>query len=143
MRFARSAGYARLAVLFAVLFAAVACTLEKSPQQMADETLSLREQALNKRNLPMYMKAVSARYGGTATGAAQLEARAGKLFSTLDEIRYTSFERQFYQDDGGRIQVVQRFTMELTSEGNTKSLSGQEQLFLVEEGGRWLIVDGL
>lgn len=152
-------------VLTAALLAG--CPKADTSHSEVEQTLTDRENGLNRRDLALYLSAVSRDYGKDVTGYtdaatiatfATLEKRATRLFGMLEQIRYTSSERSLYDETDGRVRVIQRYVMELyprqatattaapvTAERrNFKSLSGQEQLWLVREAdGRWRIVAGL
>lgn len=120
-----------------------ACQERPAVQLEVDKTMGRRESGLNKKDLALYMSAVSNRYGGDATGYTRIEKRATVLFREIDAITYTSSERQIYEEPDERVRVVQRYAMELNRKGERISRSGQEQLYLVKEGGTLKIVDGL
>lgn len=121
----------------------VACEQRAPVSLEVDKTMGRRESGLNTKNLALYMSSVSRGYGGDATGFTRIENRAKLLFREIDGITYTSSERQVYEEPDKRVRVVQRYAMELLRDGERISRSGQEQLYLVEEGGDLKIVDGL
>lgn len=130
-------------VLLAAVLLLAACENKPPVSLEVDKTMGRREGGLNKKDLALYMSAVSANYGGDATGYTRIEKRAKLLFREIDGITYTSSERQVYEEPDKRLRVVQRYAMELMRGGERISRSGQEQLYLVHEGDSLKIVDGL
>jgi hypothetical protein len=127
-----------------IWLALVGCTEKDQWSKQANQSLLNRERGLNEKNLKLYLSAVSSQYGGDPTGFTRIQARAEALFGSIDEISYTSSERSLYREDDGRVRVIQRFAMDLKRAGKTKSLSGQEQLYLIQDrDGNFRIVDGL
>lgn len=139
----------RALVFHSILMLVLACLLLTACEQKRDpahevvRTLEQRERGLNLQDMDMYLGAISSGYAGSTTAYEEIVARAEDLFERIDTIQYSSYERSLYSEEHGRIRAVQRFTMELTSDGRTRSVSGHEQLFLVPEDDRYLIVDGL
>lgn len=133
-----------MGVLLAIGLLAASCQQENPWQSHVNAALDMRERGLNEKNMALYLSVVSQNYGGDATGHTRIKERAEKLFGSIDQIRYTSSERSLYQEDDGRIRAVQRFAMDLMRNQKSKSLSGQEQLFLAQDAdGKFRIVDGL
>lgn len=134
--------FAAAALALALLAGCTAPAQPAKPDAAVARTLALREDGFNRKDLALYMRAVSPRYGGDATGYTRIETRAKALFSAIDKITYTSSERQVY-DEPPRVRVVQRYAMELEKGGERISRSGQEQLYLERDGADYKIVDGL
>jgi hypothetical protein len=154
-----------LAVVFLVV-AAAGCPRGEDAHRQVEQTLADRENGLNRSDLQLYLSAISRAYGNDVSAPAgvsvptfaRLEKRAARMFTVIDKIVYTSSERSIYDEPDGRVRVIQRYAMELHPRRATdatsapvtgaapavKSLSGQEQLWLVREAdGRWRIVGGL
>jgi hypothetical protein len=117
-------------------------TCQVSEEEKIYETLSRRQEALQKRDLSLYLSCISKAYQDEEEDVSRLQKRIEGYFKTFDRITYSSWDRSV-QIDGETSTVIQRFSLEVERGEKKNRYAGQEVLFLKKEGRQWKIIKGL
>src|SRR4030042_1589527 len=128
-----------LSFVLPVLFL-LACPI--SEEEKIYQTLSRRQEALQKRDLSLYLSCISNAYQDKEEDVDRLQKRIEGYFKTFDRITYSSWDRSV-QIDGETSTVIQRFSLEVEKGEKKNHYSGREVLFLKKEGKEWKILKGL
>ncbi len=118
----------------------LACQI--SEQEKIDQTLNRRQEALQKRDLSLYLTCISKAYQDKEEDIYRLQNRIEGYFKTFDRITYSSWDRSV-QIDGETSTVIQRFSLEVEKGEKKNHYGGKEVLFLKREGREWKIIKGL
>jgi ketosteroid isomerase-like protein len=117
-------------------------TCQVSEEEKIYHTLSRRQEALQKRDAPLYLSCISKAYQDKEEDVSRLQKRIEEYFKTFDRITYSSWDRSV-QVDGETSTVIQRFSLEVEKGGKKNRYAGEEVLFLKKEGSEWKIIKGL
>jgi hypothetical protein len=128
-----------LSFLLPILFL-LACQV--SEEEKIYQMLNRRQEALQKRDLSLYLSCISNAYQDKEEDFNRLQKRIEGYFKTFDRISYSSWDRSI-QIDGETAIVLQPFYLEVEKGGKKNRNSGKEVLFLKKEGKEWKIVEGL
>jgi hypothetical protein len=128
-----------LPFLLPVLFL-LACQI--SEEEKIYQTLSRRQEALQKRDLSLYLSCISNAYQDKEEDVYRLQKRIEGYFKTFDRITYSSWDRSV-QIDGETSTVIQQFHLEVEKGEKKNHYSGKEVLFLKKEGKEWKFIKGL
>jgi len=128
-----------LSFLLSVLLL-LACQI--SEEEKIYQTLSRRQEALQKRDLSLYLSCISNAYQDKEEDVVRLQKRIEGYFKTFDRITYSSWDRSV-QIDGETSTVIQQFYLEVEKGEKKNHYSGKEALFLKKEGKEWKIMKGL
>jgi outer membrane lipoprotein-sorting protein len=128
-----------LFLLLPVLFL-LACQI--SEEEKIYQTLSRRQEALQKRDLSLYRSCISNAYQDKEEDVVRLQKRIEGYFKTFDRITYSSWDRSV-QIDGDTSTVIQQFYLEVEKGEKKNHYSGKEVLFLKKEGKEWKFIKGL
>jgi hypothetical protein len=128
-----------LSFLLLVLFL-LACQV--SEEEKIYQTLSRRQEALQKRDLSLYLSCISNAYQDKEEDVYRLQKRIEGYFKTFDRITYSSWDRSV-QIDGETSTVIQQFYLEVEKGEKRNHYSGKEALFLKKEGKEWKFIKGL
>jgi hypothetical protein len=128
-----------LSFLLPVLFL-LSCQV--SEEEKIYQTLSRRQEALQKRDLSLYLSCISNAYQDKEEDVDRLQKRIEGYFKTFDRITYSSWDRSV-QIDGETSTVIQQFYLEVEKGEKKNRYSGKEALFLKKEGKEWKIIKGL
>ena len=128
-----------LSFLLPVLFL-LACQI--SEEEKINQILNRRQEALQKRDLSLYLSCISNAYEDKEEDFSRLRKRIEGYFKTFDRITYSSWDRSV-QIDGETSTVIQQFYLEVEKGEKKTHYSGREVLFLKKEGKVWKIVRGL
>jgi ketosteroid isomerase-like protein len=128
-----------LSFLLPVLFL-LAC--QTSEEEKIYQTLSRRQEALQKRDLSLYLSCISNAYQDKEEDVVRLQKRMEGYFKTFDRISYSGWDRSV-QIDGETSTVIQQFYLEVEKGEKKNHYSGKEVLFLKKEGKEWKIIKGL
>lgn len=128
-----------LLFLLPVLFL-LACQV--SEEEKIFQTLSRRQEALQKKDLSLYLSCISEGYQDKEEDVSRLQKRIEGYFKTFDRITYSTWD-QSVQIDGEISTVSQRFSLEVEKGEKKNHYAGQEVLFLKKEGRHWKIIKGL
>ncbi|MGZ3558481.1 MAG: nuclear transport factor 2 family protein [Thermodesulfobacteriota bacterium] len=129
-----------LSFLFLIFLLLLAC--QDSEEEKIYQTLNRRQEALQKRDLSLYLSCISRSYQDKEEDFDRLQKRIEGYFKTFNRIFYSSWDRSV-QIDGEMATAIQQFQLEV-EKGEKKNLySGKEILFLKKEGKEWRIIKGL
>ena len=128
-----------LSFLLPVLFL-LACQI--SEEEKINQILNRRQEALQKRDLSLYLSCISRAYQDKEEDFYRLQKRIEGYFKTFDRITYSSWDRSV-QIDGETSTVIQQIYLEVEKGEKKNHYSGREVLFLKREGKTWKIVRGL
>jgi len=128
-----------LSFLLPILFL-LACQV--SEEEKIYQLLNRRQEALQKRDLSLYLSCISNAYQDKEEDFSRLQKRIEGYFKTFDRISYSSWDRSI-QIDGETAIVLQPFYLEVEKGGKGNRYSGKEVLFLKKEGKEWKIIKGL
>jgi ketosteroid isomerase-like protein len=128
-----------LSFLLPILFL-LACQV--SEEEKIYQLLNRRQEALQKRDLSLYLSCISNAYQDKEEDFSLLQKRIEGYFKTFDRISYSSWDRSI-QIDGENAIVLQSFHLETKKRGKENRYSGKEVLFLKKEGKEWKIIKGL
>ena len=125
---------------FLVVVFLLACQANEKTE--IDQVLKQREEAFEKRDLSLYLSAISPSYQDGNEDFDRLKGRIARYFKTFDRITYSSWDRTIEREKGNA-RVVQQYYIEVERGGKKDRSSGKEALFLRKEGGGWKIIKGL
>ncbi|MGZ3524835.1 MAG: nuclear transport factor 2 family protein [Thermodesulfobacteriota bacterium] len=129
-----------LSFLFLIFLLLLAC--QDSEEEKIYQTLNRRQEALQKRDLSLYLSCISRSYQDKEEDFDRLQKRIEGYFKTFNRIFYSSWDRSV-QIDGEMATAIQQFQLEV-EKGEKKNLySGKEILFLKKESKEWRIIKGL
>ncbi len=128
-----------LSFLLSLLFL-LACQV--SQEEKIYQVLNRRQEALQKRDLSLYLSCISKAYQDKEEDFDGLRKRIEGYFKTFDRISYSSWDRSI-QIDGETAIVVQQFSLVVEKGEKKNRYSGKESLFLKKEGKEWRIIKGL
>lgn len=117
-------------------------TCQVSEEEKIHQVLNRREEALQKKNLSLYLSCISKAYQGKEEDFSRLQNRIKGYFETFDQIRYSSWERSIHIE-GDAATVIQQFQLEVEKGSKKNRYLGKEALFFQKEGREWKIVRGL
>ncbi len=127
-------------VLFVIFLLLLAC--QDSQEERIYQTLNRRQEALQKRDLSLYLSCISRNYQDKEENFERLQKRIEGYFKAFNRISYSSWDRSV-QIDGETATVIQQFQMEVEKGEKKSRYSGKEALFLKKEGKEWKIIKGL
>jgi len=131
----RSLPFFLLAILFLL-------TCQVSEEEKIYQVLNRRQEALQKRDLSLYLSCISKAYQDKEEDFNRLQKRIEGYFKTFDRISYSCWD-QSIQVDGETAVVIQPFYLQVGKGENKNHYSGKEVLFLKREGRDWKIIKGL
>lgn len=129
-----------LSPLLLAIFFFLACTI--SEENQIRKTLNLREEALRKKDLSLYLSCISKAYQDKGEDFGRLQNRIEGYFKTFDRIEYTYWDRSVHIE-GDTAVVIQQFHLEVEKGVKKNRYSGKEALFFKREGRDWKIIRGL
>ena len=128
-----------LSFLLPLLFL-LAC--QGSQEEKICQILNRRQEALQKRDLSLYLSCISNAYQDKEEDFHGLQKRIEGYFKTFDRISYSSWDRSV-QIDGETAMVIQQFSLTVEKGEKRNQYAGKESLFLKKEGKEWKIIKGL
>ncbi len=128
-----------LSFLLPILFL-LACQV--SEEEKIYQILNQRQEALQRRDLSLYLSCISKAYQDKEEDLSRLQKRIEGYFKTFDRISYSSWDRSI-QIDGETAIVIQQFHLEVEKGMKKNRYSGKEVLFFKKEGKEWKIIKGL
>jgi len=128
-----------LSLLFALFFLLSCGTSDK---ERIEQVLNRRAEALDKKDLSLYISCVSKSYQDKGEDFDHLRNRIEGYFRTFDRIAYGCTDRSV-QIAGDEATAIQQFHMEVEQGGKKRSHTGKEAILLRREAGEWKIVKGL
>jgi ketosteroid isomerase-like protein len=128
-----------LSFLLPVLFL---LTCHVSEEEKINQMVNRRQEALQKKDLPLYLSCISRAYQDKEEDFDGLKKRIDGYFKTFDRIAYSSWDRSV-EIEGNTATVIQQFYLETEKGEKKKGYSGKEALFFKKEGKEWKIIKGL
>ncbi len=128
-----------LSFLLPILFL-LAC--QASEEEKIYQILNRRQEALQKRDLTLYLSCISKAYQDKEEDFNRLEKRIEGYFKTFDRITYSNWDRSVHME-GETATVIQQFYLEVEKGEKKNRYSGKEALFFKKEGREWKIIMGL
>jgi ketosteroid isomerase-like protein len=125
--------------LLPILFL-LACQV--SEEEKIYQVLNRRQEALQKRDLSLYVSCISEAYQDKEEDFNRLQKRIEGYFKTFGRISYSCWDRSI-QVDGETAVVIQSFYLEVEKGKDRNHYSGREVLFLKRERKDWKIIKGL
>jgi len=122
------------------IFFLIACQI--SEEERIQQILNRREEALQKKDLSLYLSCISKSYQDKDEDFSRLQNRMEGYFKTFDRIEYSGWDRSI-QIEGDQVRVTQQFFLRVERAGKRNRYSGKEALFLKREGRQWRIIKGL
>lgn len=113
-----------------------------SEEEKIYQVLNRRQEALQKRDLSLYLSCISKAYQDKEEDFDRLQKRIERYFETFDRISYSCWDRSI-QVDGETAAVIQSFYLEVEKGEKKNHYSGKEILFLKKERKDWKIIKGL
>ena len=129
-----------LSFLFLIFLLLLAC--QNSEEEKIYQTLNRRQEALQKRDLSLYLSCISRSYQDKEEDFDRLQKRIEGYFKTFSRISYSSWDRSV-QIDGEMATAIQQFQLEVEKGEKKNRYPGKEVLFLKKEGKEWRIIKGL
>ncbi len=125
--------------LLPVLFL-LACQI--SEEEKINQILNRRQEALQSRDISLYLSCISMGYEDKGEDFPRLQKRIEGYFKTFDRISYSTWDRSI-QIDGETSTVIQQFYLEAEKGEKKNHYSGKEVLFFKKDGKEWRIIKGL
>ncbi len=125
-----------------VLVGVLLLACQTSEEEKIYQTLNRRQEALQKRDLSLYLSCVSKSYQDKEEDVHRLRERIEGYFKTFDRITYSSWDRSV-QIEADTSTVIQQFYLEVEKGEKKSHYSGKEVLFLKKEGKVWKFIRGL
>ncbi len=122
------------------VFFLLACQISK--EEKIYQALNRRQEALQNRDLSLYVSCISRAYEDKGEDFNRLQRRIEGYFKTFDRINYSSWDRSV-RIEGETATVIQQFYLEVEKGGKKNHFSGKEVLFFKKEGKEWRIIKGL
>jgi hypothetical protein len=132
----------RAIFLSVLLTLALLSACQTSEEEKIYQTLKLREEAFQKRDISLYLSCIAADYQDKDEDFNRLQNRIEGYFRSFDRIDYSSWDRSI-KITGESAEVVQQIRLEVERGGTKKHHSGTESLFLKKDKGKWKIAKGL
>ena len=129
-----------LSILFFFSILLLACQI--SEEEKIYQTLNRRQEALQKKDLSLYLSCISRAYQNKEEDFDGLQKRIEGYFKTFNRISYSNWDRSV-QIDGETAIAIQQFQLEVEKREKKNRYSGKEALFLRKEGKQWKIIKGL
>ncbi len=129
-----------LSFLFFIFLLLLACQI--SEEEKIYQTLDRRQEALQKKDLSLYLSCISRTYQDKEEDFDRLQKRIEGYFKTFNRISYTNWDRSV-QIDGEMATAIQQFQLEVEKGEKKNRYWGKEALLLKKEGKQWRIIKGL
>jgi len=117
-------------------------TCQVSEEEKIYQILNRRQEALQKKDLSLYLSCISKAYQDKEEDFNRLEKRIEGYFKTFDRITYSNWDRSVHME-GETATVIQQFHLEVEKGEKKNRYSGKEALFFKKEGREWKIIKGL
>lgn len=129
-------------ILFCLFLGLTGCGPSQVEKDQVLQVLQLRAQALNFRNLKLYLKVVSPDYNDRGKHFQELRDSLNAGFKIYDSVSYRS-EAQQVKIDGKQAEVTGKYRLKVVIRGKEMVLDGKEHLKLVKGADGWKITAGL
>jgi hypothetical protein len=111
-------------------------------EQEIRNLLFLREEAMESKDIELYMGCISRNYRDKNDTYASIREKMHKNFMAFEKIDLSQFHQIIYQEDDV-IMVVQDYELAFNIGGKRDFVRGKERIFLERTRGEWKIVKGL
>lgn len=101
-----------------------------------------REQALENKDIDLYMSCISKNYNDNSDTYKTLKLKIEQLFSTYQKIDFSFSNRSIYIKNGSA-KLVESYVMSVATSAGTDHIRGQECFTLIKEKNDWKIIKGL
>ena len=118
------------------------CGSRQSEKEELLRVVHRRAQALNSRDLGMYLGVISPAYSDKGKDFDLLRDGLEAGFKVYDRVSYQSDEQKV-TIDGKRAEVAGKYRMKVVIRGHEMVLDGTERLTLAKEADGWKIIAGL
>ena len=125
----------------AFLFLLFILACHASEEDRVRQTLNRRGEALQKKDLSLYLSCISKDYQDKDGDFFELQKRITFYFNTFNRIAYNSWNRSI-QIEGETATVTQQFQIEIEKGEARRHYSGTESFLLRREGESWKIFRG-
>lgn len=129
-------------ILFCLVFGLTGCGPSQIEKDQVLQVLQVRAQALNSRNLKLYLKVVSPEYSDRGKHFQELQDSLDAGFKIYDSVSYQS-DAQQVTIDGKQAEVTGRYRLKVVIRGKEMVLDGKEHLKLAKGADGWKITAGL
>lgn len=129
-------------ILFCLFLGLTGCGPSRAEKDQVLQVLQLRAQALNSRDLKLYLKVVSPDYSDRGKHFQELRDSLNAGFKIYDSVSYRS-EAQQVKIDGKQAEVTGKYRLKVVIRGKEMVLDGKEHLKLVKGADGWKITAGL
>ena len=129
-----------LSFLFFIFLLLLACQI--SEEEKIYQTLDRRQEALQKKDLSLYLSCISRAYQDKEEDFDRLQKRIEGYFKTFNRISYSNWDRSV-QIDGEMATAIQQFQLEVEKGEKKNRYSGKEAFLLKKEGKQWRMIKGL
>jgi hypothetical protein len=113
-----------------------------SEEEKIYQTLDRRQEALQKKDLSLYLSCISRAYQDKEEDFDRLRKRVEGYFKTFNRIPYSNWDRSV-QIGGEMATAIQQFQLEVEKGEKKNRYSGKEALLLKKEGRQWRMIKGL
>jgi len=118
------------------------CSCSSDEEAKVREVLEARRLGLEKRDIGLYMSAISSRYGKKEGEAERLRQQAMNMMQGCDSIRMRIEDcRILISQDCA--EALQAYEIRIRRGGQERVVKGQEKIGLEKEVGGWKIISGL
>ena len=130
----------KLNPLLLIIFFLLACQI--SDEERIHQVLNRRGEALQKKDLSLYLSCISKTYQDKDEDFSRLQSRIEEYFKNFDQIRYSSWNQSVHIEGQTAI-VIQQFQLEVEKGEKKNRFLGKEALTFRKEGKEWKIKGGL
>lgn len=132
----------RLWCLFVLLCILAGCMTSDQETEAVKALLAKRSQALNSKDLDLYLSIVSRNFYSSGKDITRLRREVASVFSRYEQVSYRpdSVDIKLH---GATATVSGHYALRVVAAGKETVLNGEEHLSLVKESGGWKITAGL
>lgn len=129
-------------MLCAAVALMTACGPPQAEMEQIQRVMQVRAQALNTRNINLYLTVISPVYSDKGKDRAQLQDGLEAGFKIYDSVVYQADEQKV-KIKGKQAEVTGSYRMKVVIRGKEMVLDGKEHLLLSKESDGWKIIAGL
>lgn len=119
-----------------------ACGPSHAEKEQILRVMQVRAQAMNARNINLYLTVISPAYSDKGKDRAQLKDGLEAGFKVYDSVYYQADEQKV-KIKGKQAEVAGTYRMKVVIRGREMVLDGKEHLLLAKESDGWKIISGL
>ncbi|KAF0219534.1 MAG: hypothetical protein FD174_1994 [Geobacteraceae bacterium] len=129
--------------VFCLLILIIAgCGGSEADRQAVTAVAVKRQQALNSKDIALYISLLSGDYQDKGKNLAAKKAELEATFNAFDRLDYR-FSDPRVDIKGDRATISGDYVLRVTTKGKDLSLEGKEHILLKKEHGGWKIIGGL